>query len=64
MQGNAPDEEYEDPHGECAHEIAKLRAALRSINDYTPGPVSNPNSFGLAFNNVRAIARIALGNNL
>ena len=35
MQGNSPDEEYEDPHGECAAEIARLQAELegvRSIN--------------------------------
>lgn len=25
MQGNSPDEEYGDPHGECAAEIKRLR---------------------------------------
>lgn len=29
MQGNAPDEEYEDPHGECAREVARLLEALK-----------------------------------
>lgn len=28
MQGNSPDEEYVDPHGECAAEIARLKAQL------------------------------------
>lgn len=29
MQGNSPDEEYVDPHGECRHEINRLQEALR-----------------------------------
>lgn len=41
MQGNSPDEEYEDPHGECRHEIKRLRedrdrllgACRRLVND-------------------------------
>jgi hypothetical protein len=28
MQGNAPDEEHEDLHGECREEIIRLRDAL------------------------------------
>ena len=28
MQGNSPDEEYTDEHGECAAEIARLQKAL------------------------------------
>lgn len=33
MQGNRPDEEYEDPHAACAHEIARLRDALAALRD-------------------------------
>lgn len=28
MQGNAHDEEYDDPHGQCLHEITRLRETL------------------------------------
>lgn len=30
-QGNAPDEEYIDPHGECAAEIARLSARVAEL---------------------------------
>lgn len=40
MQGNAPDEEHEDPHGECTHEIALLKKraakAIQLIQDVAP----------------------------
>lgn len=29
MQGNAPDEEYEDEHGQCALEISRLNVRLK-----------------------------------
>ncbi len=29
--GNAPDEEHEDPHGECAAEIARLKARVKTL---------------------------------
>jgi len=33
MQGNAHDEEYEDPHGECRHEIRALQAKVISLRE-------------------------------
>lgn len=38
MQGNAPDEERTDPHGECRHEIETLRLALARVRDVSYDP--------------------------
>lgn len=35
MQGNAPDEEHEDPHGECRHYIERMNGALKYVADMT-----------------------------
>lgn len=37
MQGNAPDEEHEDPHGECAREIDRLKITVEQL-EYAIGP--------------------------
>ena len=31
MHGDAPDEEHIDPHGECRHEVERLRSALQKV---------------------------------
>lgn len=49
MQGNAPDEEYEYPHGECSHEIERLRNALKNmalVNRYSPAKGGGMNFVG------------------
>lgn len=43
MQGNAPDEEYEDPHGECSHHIETLKGHINALlNQLAHYPVKHP----------------------
>lgn len=57
------DEEDLDPHGECRHEIERLRTALLNIaageinSDFV---ISDPPNWHKAFSDLQAIARAAL----
>lgn len=40
MQGNAPDEEHEDMHGECAVEIGRLKSEVARLRGTISGIAS------------------------
>lgn len=58
MQGNAPDEEHEDRHSECAAEINRLKQALETIASGTEDIF--PPFRAMPRENMQNIARIAL----
>lgn len=45
MQGNSPDEEYEDPHGECAAEIKRLQAVIKEMREWGSIPAQDVAKF-------------------
>lgn len=69
MKGNAPDEEHEDPHGECRHEIERLRGALEGLSAMYSSAWDLSDGGGLImlppsmerFEAAHAAARVALG---
>lgn len=45
MQGNAPDEEYNDPHGECAAEIKRLQDVIKEMRSLGSIPAEDVAKF-------------------